>query len=56
MSDQKLSGMLVKPDKSLEFFWEGQSYGSVLPEEMIDAVLEASEIDKKKMEEEKWKN
>jgi hypothetical protein len=43
MSDQKISGMLVKPDKSLEFFWEGQSYGSVVPEEMIDAVLEASE-------------
>lgn len=43
---EPLSGMLVKPDGTCEFWWQGECSGCVVPEELIDAVLEASEKSK----------
>lgn len=40
------SGEYVDGDGNPEFWWNGRNYGCILPEELIDAVMVASEKDK----------
>lgn len=47
-----ISGKLIKPDGTIEFWWKGVNYHNVIPEELMNAELEhASKIMKKKREE-----
>lgn len=50
MDEKEISGKLIRPDGTVEYWWNGVNYLNVLPEELIDAVL-ASE--KKEREEKK---
>ena len=44
-----ISGKLIKPDGTIEFWWKGVNYHNVIPEELMDAELEhASKIMKKR--------
>lgn len=61
MDGQEISGRLIRPDGTEQYWWHGVNYINVLPEELIDAVL-ASEKNKN-MEEKKdgnnicgWRN
>lgn len=46
MDEKEISGKLIRPDGTEEFWWHGMNYHNVLPEELIDAVL-AAEKNKK---------
>ncbi len=50
MDEKEISGKLIRPDGTEEFWWHGVNYINVIPEELIDAVL-ASE--KKEREDKK---
>lgn len=44
-----ISGKLIKPDGTIEFWWKGVNYHNVIPEELMDAELEhESKIMKKR--------
>lgn len=51
MDGQELSGKLIRPDGTEEYWWHGVNYINVLPEELIDAVLA---LEKKKAEDKKY--
>ena len=50
MDEKEISGRVIRPDGTEQYWWHGVNYINVLPEELIDAVL-ASE--KKEREEKK---
>lgn len=50
MDEQDISGKLIRPDGTEEYWWHGVNYINVLPEELIDAVLSS---EKKEREEKK---
>ena len=50
MDENSVSGILVRPDEKVEYWFDGVNYHSVIPEELIDAVLDASKM-KRNMEE-----
>ena len=39
MNGVDISGKLIKPDGTMEFWWKSMNYHNVLPEELIDAEL-----------------
>jgi hypothetical protein len=45
---EQLSGGVKRSDGTYEFFWKGRSYGCVVPEELIDEELSATENYKNK--------
>lgn len=47
MDEKEISGKLIRPDGTEEFWWNGVNYLNVLPEELIDAVLASEREDKK---------
>ncbi len=51
MDEKEISGKLIRPDGTEEFWWNGVNNHNVIPEQLIDAVL-ASEKNKN-MEEKK---
>lgn len=50
-----ISGKLIRPDGTIEFWWNGVNYGNVIPEEMIDAELKRASKRYIKDEKEKTK-
>lgn len=46
MDENNVSGMLVRPDGVNEYWFNNVNYHNVIPEELVDAVLDASEKDK----------
>jgi hypothetical protein len=46
--ETQLSGILIRTGGKLECFWEGKNFGSVIPEELIDAELSTSKTKKVK--------
>lgn len=46
-----ISGKLIKPDGTAEYWWNGVNYHNVIPEQLIDAELER--VSKNKEREEK---
>lgn len=55
MDEKEISGKLIRPDGTVEYWWNGVNYLNVLPEELIDAVL-ASEKNKQEKEREEKKD
>lgn len=55
MDEKEISGKLIRPDGTVEYWWNGVNYINVLPEELIDAVL-ASEKNKQEKEREESNN
>lgn len=55
MDEKEISGKLIRPDGTEQYWWHGVNYINVLPEELIDAVL-ASEKNKKEKEREESNN
>ena len=53
MDAKTISGKLIKPDGTEEFWWRGVNYHNVLPEELLDAVL-ASEQEKEYGGKKRW--
>lgn len=51
MDEKELSGKLIRPDGTEEFWWHGVNYHNVIPEELIDVVLA---LEKKKAEDKKY--
>lgn len=45
MEVTEISGKLIRPDGTEEYWWQGVNNHNVIPEELIDAVL-ASEKNK----------
>ncbi len=43
-----ISGKLIRPDGVVEFWWNGVNYHNVVPEEFVDAEIEAASINNKK--------
>lgn len=39
MDEVKISGKLIRPDGTMEFWWNGVNYHNVIPEELVDAEL-----------------
>lgn len=39
MKAEEMSGKLIKPDGTEQYWWNGVNYHNVLPEELIDAVI-----------------
>lgn len=48
MEVTEISGKLIRPDGTEEYWWQGVNYHNVIPEELIDAVL-AAEKNKKEI-------
>ncbi len=46
MDGQEISGRLIRPDGTEQYWWNGVNNHNVIPEELIDAVL-AAEKNKK---------
>lgn len=42
MDEVKISGKLIRPDGTMEFWWDGVNYHNVIPEQLIDAEIEAA--------------
>lgn len=53
MDENNVSGILVGPDGREECWFNNVNYHNVIPEELIDAVLDASIITRN-MEDKKW--
>ena len=47
MDEQDISGKQIRPDGTEEYWWQGDNYKNVIPEELFDAVL-ASEKQKRR--------
>lgn len=47
MDVKEISGKMIRPDGTEEYWWEGVNYKNVIPEELFDAVL-ASEKQKRR--------
>ena len=47
-----ISGKLIRPDGTIEFWWNGVNYGNVIPEEMIDAELKRASKRKERKDKE----
>lgn len=47
MDGQEISGRLIRPDGTEQYWWHGVNYINVLPEELIDAVLHQKKIRKR---------
>ena len=43
MEVTEISGRLIRPDGTEQYWWHGVNYINVLPEELIDAVLAAEQ-------------
>lgn len=41
MDEKEISGRLISPDGTEQYWWNGVNYINVIPEELIDAVLAA---------------
>ncbi len=39
MDQKEISGKLIRPDGTEQYWWNGVNYLNVIPEELIDAVL-----------------
>ena len=50
MDEVGISGKLVRPDGIEEYWWNGVNYHNVVPEQLIDAELEATSKNNKKVE------
>lgn len=50
MEVEGISGKLVKPDGTEEYWWNGVNYHNVMPEPLIDAVLASEKMEDKKNE------
>ena len=48
-----ISGKLIRPDGVVEYWWNGVNYGNVVPEQLIDAEIEAASKNNKKVEEQR---
>lgn len=46
----EISGKLIRPDGTMEYWWNGVNYHNVIPEEMIDAELESASRNKESEE------
>lgn len=55
MDEKEISGRVIRPDGTEQYWWHGVNYINVLPEELIDAVL-AAEKNKKEKEREESNN
>ena len=53
MDENSVSGILVRPDETTEYWFNNVNYHNVIPEELIDAVLDASEIERRNRSNEK---
>lgn len=48
MDAKEISGKLIRPDGTVEYWWNGVNYLNVLPEELIDAVLASEKKEARK--------
>lgn len=48
MEVTEISGRLIRPDGTEQYWWHGVNYINVLPEELIDAVLAAEQNKKER--------
>lgn len=46
-----ISGKLVRPDGTEEYWWNGVNYYNVVPEELVDAELERASKNKELVKE-----
>lgn len=53
MNENHVSGMLIRPDGVNEYWFNNVNYHNVIPEELIDAVLDASKIERRNRNNEK---
>lgn len=47
MDEQDISGKQIRPDGTEEYWWQGDNYKNVIPEELFDAVLASKKTEKK---------
>lgn len=50
MDEVGISGKLVRADGIEEYWWNGVNYHNVVPEQLVDAELEATSKNNKKVE------